>query len=730
MLTSGRGSRFSFSSAVTNLIRQTSHSFGDVGMTSDGPQRRTFWHLLLLVGCWALLSGWTLAIAQGRPRDPIQFEVDQSNWAMRVGAPVPLKLKIICSSPGIMEGNLAIQVSDSIGATIAQILIPDCVYSPGRMEVEYLLPIQSHAVQGTLGITCFFREKSGALYVSTGQITLPSRRSFVVPIVRGADSAESADDFAWLMLERWCPKHTTRTGFAPLLTLTPRIRGADLPQDALKHLPHDIVVVEAGGYRELLGPQVRALEDWVQGGGALFLQIGQDELSTEQQAFLDRLTAKNPNVLDDVVEETTLVPVIAGSAGAPIEYGFGQVWLTTERSWAGATEADRIAALGFLWRLRQEHRDALKQSGILSLNPARNERQTGWDQYGRTYNGGGYSPDYTMSMNESDQVLNKWSHILEKDRSPRPGEMIEALMPRDVQAVPVWLLSSMTLVYIAAIGFGDYIVLGQIKRRRWTWFTFPAMTLLVSLLSISTAKGYLGTSQELSVVEFRDVAEDGTICRVQRFELLFRSSSGRSVTKLDNAAFTPVARQAPRNQYSQQYPPNGSDSSEAQMVVIDGNPTAQATVTQQIEQWKPQLNRTVTFPRDQMAPLTLPTPGPGVKYSSPPFAKELETKIRESLPNVIGHVFHSDQGVFALSSRINDQEWMTCQQLMNSCQQPSLNGNQTSSGLFTLFHQISPSADTGLVDLVIATPGHEVLCVAVREANNALVIYRWRFPVP
>ncbi len=705
-------------------------------MKSDGPQRRALWNLPRLVACWALLSGWTLGFSQVRVRDPIGFEVDQSGSVVRAGAPVLLKLKIICSSPGIMEGDLEIQVSDNIGATIAQIRIPDCVYSPGRMEVEYLLPIQSHDLQTALGITCFFREKHGAFYSSIGQLVLPSRNSFVVPIVRGA-SDDSTDDFAWLMLERWCPKHSTRTGFTPLLTLTPRLRGADLPRDALKHLPHDIVVVEAAGFAELVGPQIHALDEWVQGGGALFLQIGQDELSTEQQAFLDRLTAKNPKVLTDVVEGTTLIPVIAGGAGVPIEYGFGQVWLTTERSWAAATQADRIAALGFLWRLRQEHRDSLGQGGMLSLIPASDEQRNHWDQYGLTIDIDENTPGTQLSLGATDAVLNRWEQLLQNPRSSRPGEMIETLMPRDVQAVPVWLLSSMLLVYIAAIGFGDYIVLGKIKRRRWTWFTFPAMTLLVSLLSIGTAKGYLGTSQELSAVEFRDVSDDGTICRVSRFELLFRSSSGRSVTKLDNAAFTPVARQAPRSQnqqYNQYQPPPPSSSDDTQMVMIEGNPTAQSTVTQQVEQWKPQLNRTVTFPRDQKSPLTLPTPGPGVKLSSPKFKQQLAAKIREVLPNAEGWLSFSPQelvlGPDSLNNIINTSDGVRIQQLMRICQAPVAQQNQAGTGLFTLFNQISPSADTGLTDMVIATPGHEVLCVAVREANNVLVIYRWRVPTP
>ena len=689
-------------------------------MNSDGPLHRTLGSLGRLAACWAILCVSSLAYPQDRARQPLEFEVDQAAWAMRAGAPVPLRLKITCSAPGIIEGDLRIQIEDGIGSTIALLQIPDQTYSAGRLEVEYLLPIQSHSVQSYLVVKCFFHDKNGPVYSSAGQLILPTRRSFVVPIVHGSRAGEG-DDFAWLMLESWCPKHSTNPTATPMLTITPRIRGADLPQDAIKHLPHDIVVIEAGGFTDLGGPQVRALDTWVKGGGSLFLQIGPDELSTEQQAFLDRLTAKNPEVLDDVIEGTKLIPVIRVGTAAPLEYGFGQVWLTTQRSWAEATQADRMAGFIHLWRLKQVHRDQLSQTGQLSLEPARTQQNSQWN---RTY-GGQFSPGVM-----DDTFLAAWEYQLNNSFSARPGEMIEALMPRDVQAIPVWLLGGIIIVYIAAIGFGDYIVLGKLKRRRWTWFTFPAMTLAVSLLFIGTAKGYLGASQELSVVEYRDVAEDGTICRVQRFELLFRSSSGRSVTQLNNAAFTPVARQSPGNGYNQ----NRGQSLESQLVMIEGNPTDKASVTQQVEQWKPQLNRTVAFPRDQRVPWKLPTPSPGLSPSSPEFAAELSQKIKDVLPNTVGHMYFNERGMIsgidAVNNTINHPENARLLQLMMNCQPPGNQQNQGQPGAFTLFDQISPSADTGLTDVVIATPGHEVLCVAVREANNELVIYRWRFPVP
>ncbi len=688
-------------------------------MYSDGPHHRALGSLSRLAACWVILGIYSLACSQDQPRtrQPLEFEVDQAAWAMRAGAPVPLQLKIICSAPGVLEGDLQIQIDEGIASTIALIQIPDQTYSAGRFEVNYLLPIQSHHVQSALVVKCSFHDRNGPVYSSTGQLILPTRRSFVVPIVHGPRVGEG-DDFAWLLLESWCPKHSTNPIATPMLTITPRIRGADLPQDAIKHLPHDIVVVEAGGFTDLGGPQVRALDTWVKGGGSLFLQIGDEELSTEQQAFLDRLTAKNPDVLDDLIEGTKLIPVIRGRTAAALEYGFGQVWLTTERSWAEATETDRIAGCIHLWRLKQVHRDQLGQTGQLSLEPARTLQNSQWNQaYGGQFSPGGMD----------DTFLATWEHQLNNSFSARPGEMIEALMPRDVQAIPVWLLGGIIIVYIAAIGFGDYIVLGKLKRRRWTWFTFPAMTLAVSLLFIGTAKGYLGASQELSVVEYRDVAADGTICRVQRFELLFRSSSGRSVTKLNNAAFTPVARQAPRDPYNQ----NRGQSQESQLVMIEGNPTDKATVTQQVEQWKPQLNRTVSFPRDQKAPFTPPVMTAGLQLSSIDYGSQLSASMRESLPGVIGHLILNDQRVANLGGSLsvngNDPENARIWQLITCGQPPPASQGL---GLFTLFDQISPSADTGLADIVIATPGHEVLCVAVREANGELVIYRWRFPVP
>ena len=684
-----------------------------------------------------LLCGGAFVSSQEVARQPLEFEVDQGRWAVRTGAPMPLRLKVICSSVGILEGDLEIQLSDNFGGVIASIKIPDLIYSPGRQEVEYLLPIQSHTLTPPLRVNCIFRVKQGGVYVSDGLLIPPSRRSFVVPIVRAGEADEKGDDFSWLTLESHCPKHSIDATLSPMLTQTHRISAADLPRDPLKHMAHDIVVMEAGGFTQMVAGQIQALEAWVRGGGSLFLQIGNEERSVEQQAFVDRLVSHNSNLLSDEVEGTQLIPIIAGAQAIPIESGMGHVWLTTERSWAGATEADKRDAFGFLWRLRAEQLDSIRQTGLLTLNLAKQESLQGWNAY-QPYQNQAQAYQNQLQMQQAiaaqsggdDEFLRYWERTLLSPRSNFPNLMIESLMPRDVQAVPIWLLSSIILVYIAAIGFGDYIVLSKLQRRRWTWFTFPAMTLAVSLLSIGTAQGYLSTSQQINVVEFRDVAGDGMLTRIQRFELHFRSSPGQQITPLDQMVFTPVSQQ----NVTQTARPNGSSmqSGDTQLIAIQGVPTQQAQAFQQIEQWRPQLNRTVSFPRDRQAPLKLNLPQSGVAWSSPKYKADLLSQIQKAFPNAIYLEQFPEQGVAAPDSvLISNQtlDALTCRQLALTCQRPDGMGRQVPLGVFSLFDQISPSADICLADMVIASPGHTVLCVAVREPTGALVIYRWKVRV-
>lgn len=665
---------------------------------------------------------------------PIEFQVDESRSVYRTGAPLQLRVKVICSASGILNGDLEIQVNDGMGGIIASVRLPDLTYSAGRQEVDYLLPLQSHQVLNSIGFVFLFRETdpktkkpSGPVHTSVGQLIPPRIRSFSAPIVRSAAESEKAtDDYEWLAIETYLPKLADQSRNSPMVTMLPRLVADDLPRDPLKHLVHDVVVVESSGFAELAGAQVQALEAWVLGGGCLFLQLGED-LPTEQSEFVDRLLRRTPDLLGDEIEGTELIPVLKFGALKTLDYGFGRVCLTTQRSWSRATNLDRQRAFVDLWRLRSEHRDSVTQTGLLSLELIRNQQNAEWQQYNANNR---YQLQQLQQMRSGFQqnaardlelqlLLSSWELQLKSSTSPRPSQMIAALLPQDVHAVPIWLLSTIVLGYILYIGVGEYTVLGKMKKRRLTWFTFPIATLAITLLTIGTAKGYLGSSVEHNRVIIRDVTEDGLVCREQKFDLYFQSSTNTVSIPLQNEALTPVANQPINNQPGYR-PPQPLESGP---VLLSGNPTGQANLIQTLQQWKPQLNRSVRFPREQRLPEAIAKTKFEIRPSGD--SAQIINEIRTSVPDAILFGSMKGTGFLKLTDISQDNQWNLCQSILSL----SLAGTRSGvgpSGQFTLFDKISPSADIGLFDLA-CSPDEELRVLAVREGAD-LVIYRSKVP--
>ncbi len=123
---------------------------------------------------------------------------------------------------------------------------------------------------------------------------------------------------------------------------------------------------------------------------------------------------------------------------------------------------------------------------------------------------------------------------------------------------------------------------GKIKKRRLTWFTFPIATLAITLLTIGTAKGYLGSSIEHNRVILRDVTEDGLICREQQFDLYFQGSTARSRSRYGTRRLRrlPTSRSAtsPAIALHSRSRPGRS--------CFSGNPTGQATLIQALAAMK------------------------------------------------------------------------------------------------------------------------------------------------
>ena len=145
---------------------------------------------------------------------------------------------------------------------------------------------------------------------------------------------------------------------------------------------------------------------------------------------------------------------------------------------------------------------------------------------------------------------------------------------------------------------------GAIKRRKWTWFTFPFVTVSLTLLTVWLAEWYMQISDNRRAVTFHDVGADGRIARRNRFEVLFQGSEPRREDRADGEIFSAMTLQSVQqppmwyNFQNQQLQGNDQGRKYTQVPRVEGRVPAHYTVTQFMSQWTPQLNRRFSIPRN------------------------------------------------------------------------------------------------------------------------------------
>lgn len=85
------------------------------------------------------------------------------------------------------------------------------------------------------------------------------------------------------------------------------------------------------------------------------------------------------------------------------------------------------------------------------------------------------------------------------------GNLQRAMDQFDAQNVPFGLVALFIIVYILIVGPLDYFILKYVfKKLEWTWFTFPAVVLIVSIAAYYTAYSIRGNDQRINQVEIVD----------------------------------------------------------------------------------------------------------------------------------------------------------------------------------------------------------------------------------
>lgn len=415
----------------------------------------------------------------------------------RTGGLIPLKVTVQRKGGGILTGRLEFVCRES-GRILCRVIKPGLALAPGSQTFRVTLPAMSvgwSQVAADLSVT-FVADAAGAEPILLGifPLLLPGEdfHSMTIALVRdgpgGVVPKANHRLVSLLAVDRY-----SGTQPAYIRTAAAHLLPDDFSTAPLDYCAFDVVALTHEGFAALAEEQLVAVARWVQGGGSVIVVPGPRGIFKRHHVeFLKSLAGPGTSYRlgSDGAIEGDPEPRLASP-------GLGRAVLAME-----VPEDEPLQwrqAVLFLWAFTSMQRNRILSGAQWYAFPPPQ----------------GFDP-----ANNLDPI------ILE-------------LMPEDLRPLSTGMLLMMMAAFVLLVGPVEYLLLGRLRARRFTWITFPAasvgLTLLLVLLShYSLSRG--GKKRALTIV---DMDEEGKVLRWNRFELIFAARSHSVDHEVEAAIFHP-----------------------------------------------------------------------------------------------------------------------------------------------------------------------------------------------
>ncbi len=664
---------------------------------------------------------------------PLSVEVDPSTPQARSGGPIPVTLRLRWHGPGVFDGSLRLSLVDASEGTLARIET-DPLYLMEEEQLHRLLLPAFHASDPLgeleLRVSCLFEGEQHLQPTLRLRVPRIEQRRLTVLVVRDS-SLQSAniDRFANTLSLDACNPLPQQS---QITTLTQSMTADLLAEDPLQLCPFDVVVVPPSEFERIKQKQLDALHAWTLAGGSL-LVLPEGPVGESQLRFLDELVAESdqPEIRFVLNSEGRLI-LLEEDDSIRLRTGLGRFVLARStvirRSERDEVEWRRTTA--FLWKLQQDHVESIVENRVWDVEVAK--------QVAKEY---GIDGRWSGGTNTDDAMLEMLASRLHPQTVTGGSGMLERLLPSGLRLVPIGLMFLLLLTYLAAIGPFDYWFLGMLRLRKLTWVLFPAMTVAFTSLAVWTSNQYMSSNDDRTSLIIRDVADNGRPLRENRIELLFPGSSTTMTTDYQRSLFMPLNHESYMasnwryNPQTQTYEPEQQGMSGAP--VIAGRMPARVEVRQQIAQWTPQLNRSlsITSSADELADVTAFDWRAPVNWKDATDVQRLTPRIREAFgKGASAYVYHQHerqvltgpQHFFkdeAKSEMVYMPNGVWSHRTVDFVQELCV---RSQPGWFGVVSQTSPGCGPMLEDLALldrSDPNSWLLVIAVDEGDDT-VLYR------
>jgi len=511
---------------------------------------------------WSLALGGALTLSPLARASNLQLRADIQPLALRsrTNAPAFIDVRLNSRQSSILTGTLELQIMAGNEVFYRQ-QTAEIALIPGTTAQRLFLPSIVDSWGSGVDAQVRFISRQGNVDLGRLQVApeAGSGRQYLIGVCGSGSYSPQSQVRVWQALRPERLFAGSKRGMAwQTNTLPVWITPEDLPS-ALGLCAFDAVSVEGVPFAALGDKELAALTTWVEAGGSLCV-VPRAPLDKEHVAFLNGLAGRK-----SAPEPVSLVPggplTMDGGPVLMRHAGLGRVVI------ALASPADETEMNGDPWR-RAAAFLAKAQAGFMS----RTEGLLVID-----------SPDVMNPERYADNPANRGSEV---------ERMLFQRLPNSSRMIPLSVVAGLLGTFVLLVGPGEWLILGRLRRRRWTWFTFPLFALGFAWLAVRTGEYYLGRDDKRVTLLVTDVGTHGRVLRENRFELQVAGRDMAADSEVRQGISLPV-----------RFADSGRNIEEGHSIpLFQGQVPGHSTLQRTLQQWKPVLQRTMTFGTGQAAP--------------------------------------------------------------------------------------------------------------------------------
>lgn len=530
----------------------------------------------LTVWCLCLCVPWPLGAQTAPP--PVVADLAATTPPVRIGEPMPTLWDVQKFQPGILEGAFRFRVhlgtADFYHYTTDEVILHEAQHQ----FVFLFPPVVTNLNTPELEIDVTWLPKRGAaipLRMQILRVPFSAAKTVLMGVAeprtfrgRRPDWQQRLDGLRLESLgEAVEPVNDLYSGrLAPLQTVLVTWTANQVPADPLGYLAYEVVVVGSDVLPELRRPQLEALAAWCRGGGSLYVEAG----GLPEQATLDFLN--------------TLTSCTAERWRWSVDNSGELVWPGNGPTIQSRCDLGRVLIV-----------DAPRAKEIDLQRSARHL----WD----------WSSDSNPNEFVRSQMVQRMYQTAATHRQLPHKTLIQqqlerGLMPASVQLVPWWLIITLLIGLLILIGPLDWFWLGALRWRRFTWITWPAWTVSITLLTLGLSNWYLAASDTSQKLVIHDYGHDGDLLRTHEFSLAFPSRSRQETTEITRGLWQPLPGSTEGVRWNANYPTgtnatftvNVNEQTLASVPSYQGRVPSRYTTSQAVSQWVPQSSYCVSYP--------------------------------------------------------------------------------------------------------------------------------------